>query len=116
MYFQISTAPGRRILFDKAQKAKGFLGRLRGLMFQRPISENEALLFYKAPSIHTFFMRFAIDIIFLNKEKRIMKIYSNVGPGKTTFCKGSFWTIECLGGMISKQDIKEEDILQFSAE
>ncbi|MEA1957345.1 MAG: DUF192 domain-containing protein [Halobacteriota archaeon] len=66
--------------------ADGFWQQRRGLMFKKDIPEDCVLIFRfkKAQrlSVHTFFMRFNLDIGFLNEEDRITKIYKNVKPSK----------------------------------
>lgn len=52
--------------------ADTFLSRLKGLMFQKQMEASAGLLIQRCSSIHTFFMRFPIDVIYLDKEYRIL--------------------------------------------
>ncbi len=54
--------------FSKTKIADSFLLRFKGLMFRRNIETNEGLLLKKCNSIHTFFMRFTIDVAYLDKD------------------------------------------------
>jgi uncharacterized membrane protein (UPF0127 family) len=58
-----------------SKKQKAF-----GLLVRKSLPAGEALLIPKCYSIHTFFMRFPIDVVFLTKENRIIKQYENVVP------------------------------------
>ena len=60
-----------------------FIDRLRGLTFKKEITED--YLFPNCRSVHTFFMKKDIDIIALNKQGKIIKIYNNVSPNKIIF-------------------------------
>ena len=72
-YCVISKQDGRHIS-TQARIANTFLLRLIGLMFRRQMHAQEALIFYKTPSIHTFFMRFAFDLVFLDDDDKIIRI------------------------------------------
>lgn len=57
-----------------------FFQRLKGFMFKKNI--NEALLFDKCNSIHTFFMKENIDVIMCDKNNTILYFYKNLKPNK----------------------------------
>lgn len=59
---------------------KTFIQRLKGFMFQKNI--NNALLFKKCNSVHTFFMKTNIDIIMCNNNDKILFFYQDVKPNK----------------------------------
>ena len=63
-------------------------------MFKKDIPQGYALVFEKANSLHTFFMRFALDIIYLDKNKRIVKIYYAVKPFRVTISLKACISIE----------------------
>ena len=48
--------------------------RMRGLLGRRGLAEGEGLLLQPAGSIHTFFMRFPIDVVFLDREQRVVRV------------------------------------------
>jgi len=54
--------------------ADSFLKRFKGLMLAKPIDNNEALLITKTNSIHMFFMKYELDIVFLDKNNVIIDI------------------------------------------
>ncbi|NQT90360.1 MAG: DUF192 domain-containing protein [Candidatus Omnitrophica bacterium] len=88
---------------DKMRKARGFWQRLRGLMFFKSYPYEGALLFDNCSAIHTFFMRFPIDVIFLNKEKVILKICHGLKPWRLCFCAGAYYVIETPAGSARQQ-------------
>lgn len=102
MKFKIINETKEIDLVSSAQVASGFFLRLWGLMFRKKIGTNQALIFYQAPSIHTFFMRFPIDIIFLNKQMAVKRIVHSLPPWRAVFCPGAYITIELPSAKISQ--------------
>jgi uncharacterized membrane protein (UPF0127 family) len=64
--------------------AESFLPRLKGLMFDRSMNQNSALWIKQCKSIHTCFMNFSIDSIFIDKNLVVKKIYQNLKPWRMT--------------------------------
>lgn len=112
-YFSISIQNGA-LISKKAVVAANFLSRLIGLTFRKGMPEDEALIFYKAPAIHTFFMRFAFDLVFLDKSNKIIRICEGIPPNRQVFCKAATTTIEFPPGTVSKKSLKIGDILVFT--
>ncbi len=63
-----------------AEVARTFFERARGLIGRKDIPEGEGLLILKCNAIHTFFMRFAIDATFLDKNNQVVKVVRNIRP------------------------------------
>lgn len=83
------------IVCENAYVANTFLSRLKGLMFKDDLQDNEGMLISPCSSIHTFFMKFAIDAIFLDKEFNVIKIYSNLKPWRmTSLVFGAYQVLE----------------------
>lgn len=113
MYFKIVNQDTHTVVCAKARKALTFFQRLCGLMMKASMSPEEALIFYRARSIHTFFMRFPIDIIFLDKNMHVIRICNTLDAFRVVFCKDAFCTIECLGGLASAKGIAQGQALTF---
>src|SRR5262249_36812472 len=73
-----------RCLSEQVVIANTFFKRLRGLMFRRRLSPDEALWLRPCNGVHTFWMLFAIDVIFLDREMRIVKLVENMRPFRVT--------------------------------
>jgi len=88
-----------------------------GLMFKKDIPDDYVLIFrFKKPqrlSVHTFFMRFDLDIGFLNEEGRITKTYKNVKPFKRvcSFGKNFF---EMKAGGFDRLGLKEGKRFEYN--
>ncbi|MDR2395916.1 MAG: DUF192 domain-containing protein [Endomicrobium sp.] len=90
--------------------AKTFFSKFLGFMFKK--DANYALLFKNCKSIHTFFMRFNLDIIFLDKENKVVKIVKNIRPFRIILpVKNSFSILEIPSNIAELKDIMISDIL-----
>lgn len=101
------------VIVENAKIARSFFARLLGLMFRKSIAPDEALIFYHAPSIHMFFMRFVIDVVFLDKNMRVIKIVKNLKPWRITNCFGAYATIELSANTISQVFLSSGDEIEF---
>jgi len=98
-FFKCKREKTDTILFSELDKPKSFFKRNNGLMFKKPLNKNQALMITGCNCIHTFFMNFSIDVIYLNKKHEIKKIKKNIKPYKLTMpVIGSWSVIECTTG------------------
>ncbi|HBJ59051.1 MAG TPA: DUF192 domain-containing protein [Verrucomicrobia bacterium] len=73
----------------KARIACTFFERARGLIGTRGLPQGEGLLIPRCNAVHTFFMRYPIDVTFLDQAGEIIKVVRNVRPW--TFCVWGGW-------------------------
>ena len=79
--------------------AETFFSRLIGLMGRKNLDKGHGLLLAPCNSIHMLFMRFAIDVVYLDKEFCIKKIARNVPPWLgMSFCFGAWAALELPSG------------------
>ena len=76
--------------------ALSFLQRLRGLLARKPswLGENGVLVIAPCNSIHTFGMKYAIDVAFLDKNGMVLLAKKNLAPKKRLFCKNAVCVLE----------------------
>jgi len=91
-----------------AQRAKGLLGR-------DCLSEGEGLLFKGCASLHTFFMQFPIDIIYTDKQGKVLKVAKEVRPFKLVAAPlRAYFAVELPVGAIQASATKVGDHLDFA--
>jgi uncharacterized membrane protein (UPF0127 family) len=91
--------------------ADNFWDRLLGYMF-RSTPHTPGILFEPAISIHTFFMKFSLDVVFMDQNFRVLKVYRNLRPWRHTgFFFRSRKTLEIPAGVLPAE-IREGDILE----
>lgn len=79
--------------------ADSFLTRLEGLMFRKKIPQTTGLLLIPCNSVHMCFMRFAIDVIYIDKDYKILKVVKNLKPWiGLSICSKAWATLELNAG------------------
>lgn len=68
------------VVADKVAKAADYDSRTRGLLGRDSMDAGEGLWIVPCPMIHTFFMRFSIDVLFLDKELRVARVMEDLRP------------------------------------
>jgi uncharacterized membrane protein (UPF0127 family) len=84
---------GLRLIEARTHKA-----RRRGLARLDALAPDLALHIPQTPSVHTFGMRFALDLIWLRKDGTVARIDRNVGPHRLTFCPRARSVVETVAG------------------
>ena len=85
--------------FLKVLLANTFLLRLRGLMGRKRLPEFTGLLLVPCDSVHMCFMRFSIDVVYLDKDLKILKIVKDLKPWiGLSMCCGAWAALELNAG------------------
>ena len=101
------------VILENLLTADSFYARFRGLMGRPSIPENTGLMIKPCNSVHCFFMKFPIDVIFLDKENRIVHISENMRPGSVSpIVRKANYVIE-VNTSVFQNNIKIGDILQL---
>lgn len=96
--------------------ADRFWQRAVGLLSHASLPMGSALLIKPCKDVHTFFMRFNIDILFLDKEYRVLSVRSNIAPYRFVFGpKGSIAVLEMGSGAADAAGIDKGHVLGFNA-
>jgi uncharacterized protein len=74
------------------------LTRLRGLLGRASLAPDEGMLFRPTGSIHMFFMRFAVDAVFCDRQLQVIDVVRGLGPWKVAGRKGAKVVIELAEG------------------
>ena len=61
-------------------KAEDYQSRSQGLLGKGAMDPQEGLWIIPCPMIHTFFMKFAIDVLFLNRDLKVVRVMENLRP------------------------------------
>ena len=85
--------------FLKVLIVDSFLTRFTGLMFHKKLMPATGLLLVPCNSVHMCFMRFAIDVVYLDKEYKILKVVKNLRPWiSLSMCSKAWGTLELTAG------------------
>jgi uncharacterized membrane protein (UPF0127 family) len=102
-------------LSTQARRADSFLARGRGLMMAPPLPEGGGLVIEPCNSIHMFFMRYPLDIIFLDKAGEVVFMYRGIKPWRMgRVVKGARLAIELPEGAIERSGTRVGDRVEMS--
>lgn len=90
-----------------ATRRKGLLGRIG-------LETGEALWIVPCEAVHTFRMRFALDLVFVDRKLRVRKVKSNVSPWRIAACLSAHSVIELPAGAIFRTQTQPGDRLSFT--
>lgn len=90
-----------RVLATACRVAQTPWARLRGLLGHE-LPDHAGLWIRPSNSIHMFFMRYAIDAVFLDREDRVVRIAADLAPWRVASCRGSRSVVELPAGTCSR--------------
>jgi uncharacterized membrane protein (UPF0127 family) len=102
-----TTLADRALVADTSEK------RRTGLLKHDSLADGEALWIVPCEGVHTFGMKFAIDIVYLNKKKVVVKLRRNMVQRRISFCLRAHSVLELPVGMIDKSQTAAGDQLEL---
>ena len=72
--------------------ANGMLSRLRGLLGRPPLKAHQAMLLRRCNLVHTFGMRYPLDLVFMRRDGRVLKVVNALSPSR--IC--GHWRAHCV--------------------
>jgi uncharacterized membrane protein (UPF0127 family) len=112
---QVSNAERETVLADQVQVADRWWPRLRGLIGQPEPEPGEGLLIEPSQGVHMYWMKYAIDVALIDKEKRVVAVYSDLQPGKRTKMHWSAqYALELRTGVLGESGTEVGDQLAWA--
>jgi uncharacterized membrane protein (UPF0127 family) len=110
---RLETAEGT-LVAERCTVAATFLTRLRGLLGRRELPAGEGLLLQDSSSIHMFFMRFAIDVAFVDADGRILHACHSIRPWRISrIVFGAKAAIELPAGTLRSLGVDRGSVLKL---
>jgi uncharacterized protein len=94
------------VVCERCLLAETPFARMRGLLGRSGLSSGEGLLLRPAGSVHTAFMRFTIDVVFLDRDSRVLKVAAELAPWRTAGCRGARAVLELSAGEANRQGLR----------
>lgn len=104
---QTEIASCAEVADTSATRSKGLLGRTG-------LPPGGGLWIVPCESVHTFFMKFPLDLIYLDRKKRVKKVRGNVGPWRLSACLSAHSIIELPAGTVQNTQTQRGDQLEFA--
>lgn len=112
-YMKLINLRNGYMIAERVKIADSFPSRLIGLIGRRTLPEHHALALSPCSSIHTFFMRFSIDVLFLDDQGEVVHLIQEMYPYRLSpVVKSAKMVIELSGGTV-KNRVSPGDILKI---
>lgn len=116
MTIRILNETRRSVLAERCGEARSFLARGRGLMGRPDLAAGEGLLIEPCSSVHSFFMRFAIDVVFADRRHRVVGLAEAMPPNRPyAGAWGARYVVELPAGTITATGTRLGDVLRIEA-
>lgn len=92
-------------------RAETFTARLLGLLVRARLADDEALYLAPCSSIHTVGMRYGIDVAFVDRHGRVLKLVENLAPLRAAWCRGAHGAVEFIAGGARRHGIRRDSVL-----
>jgi uncharacterized membrane protein (UPF0127 family) len=104
-----------RIVCERVVVADRAHRRMRGLLGRKYLRQGEGMVLRPGWSIHTAFMRFPIDAVFLDADQVVIKIEHEVGPWRTVSCRGAREVVELSAGECRRRGLEVGDRVAWAS-
>jgi uncharacterized membrane protein (UPF0127 family) len=101
------------LLAARLEVADSGPARSKGLLGRAGLAAGQGLWIVPCESVHTFFMRFAIDLVYLDRKNRVRKVRSGVGPWRLSACFSAHSVLELPEQTIHNTRTERGDTLAF---
>jgi len=104
------TADGA-VVCERCEIPERSFGRMRGLLGRASLEPGAGMLIDSAPSVHMFFMRFPIDVVFLDRDWKVVRIRHRLRPWRVAWARGAVAVLELPAGAAAASGVREGDVL-----
>lgn len=97
----------------QVELADSFLSRFRGLMGRSALPAGQGLLLVPCNSVHMCFMRFSVDVVYIDRAYRVKKVARGLRPWLgLSFCPGAWGALELAAGEAERLGIEKGRLLR----
>lgn len=110
---------GRRVVHERAgvtvagniELAHDSRTRTRGLLGRDGLADDSVMIIAPCNAIHTLFMRFTIDVVFVDRQGKVRTLHRRLRPWRMAISLRSFAVLELPAGSIERFGIRSGDLL-----
>ncbi len=111
---RLETADGR-VVAEHVEVASTIWSRFMGLMFRGELPEGHGLSLTPCSSIHMFFMRIPLDVAFLDREGRVLRVYHGIRPWRVSrVVRGARTAVELPAGTLRAAGVEAGAVLRLA--
>ena len=104
----------QNILADRAEVADSATARNKGLLGRNDLQPGEGLWITPCEAVHTFGMKFKIDLVYVDRKKQVKKVCCRVAPWRMSACLSAHSVVELASGTVCGTRTRPGDQLEFS--
>lgn len=109
-FARVRTAEGV-LVCERCEIPETAFGRARGLLGRDGLDPGEGMLIDRAGSVHMFFMRFPIDVVFLDRDRKVVGVRHGLRPWRVAGARRAVAALELPAGAAAEAGIGEGDVL-----
>jgi uncharacterized protein len=114
-YMRLVTEDGK-VVCERCLVADRALTRMRGLLGRPRLASGDGLLLRPASSIHTWFMSYPIDAVFVDRDLIVLKVTEHLRPWRFSGCRGAHSVLELPAGEAAQRGLRSGDRLVTTQE
>jgi hypothetical protein len=99
------------VVCERCEIPKSAFGRARGLLGRSGLEPGSGMLIDSAPSVHMFFMRFPIDVVFLDRDRRVVGVRHGLRPWRVAGARRAVAALELPAGAAAAAGLERGDVL-----
>jgi uncharacterized membrane protein (UPF0127 family) len=107
---RVRTAAGD-VICERCEIPESSFGRMRGLLGRSGLEPGGGMLIDAAPSVHMFFMRFPIDVVFLDRDWTVVRVVHALKPWRVAGARRAVAALELPAGTAAEAGLEEGDVL-----
>jgi len=107
---RVRTSDGA-IVCERCEVPKSSLARMRGLLGRGGLAPGDGMLLDASPSVHMFFMRFPIDVVFLDRDRMVVAVKHSLRPWRVAGTRRAVAALELPAGTATAVGVEEGDVL-----
>jgi uncharacterized membrane protein (UPF0127 family) len=104
------------VICDRCEIPETAFGRARGLLGRDGLEPGAGMLIDRAGSVHMLFMRFPIDVVFLDRDWQVVGVRHGLRPWRFAGARRAVAALELPAGAAAAAGIEERDVLALEDE
>jgi hypothetical protein len=104
-----------KVICQRCEVAETTFTRARGLLGRSGLEPNGGMLIDPAGSVHMFFMRFPIDVVFLARDRTVVGVKHRLAPWRVAGARRAVASLELPAGRAAEVGVEKGDVLVFES-
>jgi uncharacterized membrane protein (UPF0127 family) len=106
---------GGKVICERCEVTETTFTRARGLLGRNGLEPDGGMLIDRAGSVHMFFMRFPIDVVFLARDRTVVGVKHRLAPWRVAGARRAVASLELPAGRAAEVGVEKGDVLVFES-